>query len=140
MNALIVLVLRGLLLILVYIFIGWIGFTIYLDLRSRTKDKDKFKYPAISLTSVSSNGTHEKQFQQHEILIGRDSACDFVINRETISLRHCKVFHRSKQWWVEDLDSTNGTFLNDSQLRSATVLTEKDVLRLGSIEISVDIQ
>lgn len=139
MNAIIVLILRLLLLLLAYIFVGWIGYTIFKDLRLLFSNKGDQPAKAIALDALVDQEPIQKQFSKSMILIGRDPDCDFIIPHETISLRHCQLSHHHKQWWAEDLNSTNGSFLNDNMITSAIIITDGDQLRLGNVTISVNI-
>jgi pSer/pThr/pTyr-binding forkhead associated (FHA) protein len=53
------------------------------------------------------------------LLIGRDPSCDLVLNHPMVSRRHAHVVARDGDFFVLDLISTNGTFLNGRSLRSA---------------------
>jgi pSer/pThr/pTyr-binding forkhead associated (FHA) protein len=139
MNAILVLILRSLLLIFAYGFIGWIIYTLYVELRQMSGQKDQSSIPPIILIANIDNASYEHRYIQTEIIIGRDPTCDLILDQETISLRHCKLFHQNKQWWTVDMNSTNGTYLNNSLVESATVLTDDDTLRLGTINILISI-
>lgn len=139
MNAILVLILRILLLLFGYGFIGWVIYTLYVDIRQFTSQKEQKSIPPIILIANNDNSSYENRYIQPEIIIGRDPTCDLILDQETISLRHCKLFHQNKQWWAVDINSTNGTYLNNSLVESATVLTDDDILRLGSINIVVSI-
>ncbi len=139
MNAIIVFILRLLLLLLSYLFLGWIGYTIFSDLRMRKVNFRKEQAPAITLHTSINQHAHERQFTSTEVVIGRDPACDFPLNEDTISLRHCKLSFHHKHWWAEDLDSTNGTTLNSHILNKPTVIADGDELRLGQLTLSIKI-
>lgn len=66
-------------------------------------------------------------------IIGRDPASDFHIQDIEISRRHARLIAQSGGYTVEDLGSTNGTFVNDQRLRSITPLQPGDALRLGEL-------
>ncbi len=51
-----------------------------------------------------------------EYLIGRSPECDIVINKNTISRKHCKVYFERDSWYVQDLKSTNGTYYQGEKL------------------------
>ena len=72
-------------------------------------------------------------------LLGRDPVCDFQIKNETVSARHARLSYHHKQWWIEDLNSTNGTFLNEEPLYTATVIVSGDEIRCGQVDILVSI-
>lgn len=70
------------------------------------------------------------------IRIGRHGANDFVINNASVSGEHCIIERCENGWRVKDLDSTNGTRVNDQRVTMAT-LHRNDVLSLGDISLSV---
>ncbi|MBG0783972.1 MAG: FHA domain-containing protein [Anaerolineaceae bacterium] len=139
MNPILVLVLRVLLLLLAYTFVGWLAHSMFTDLRKSSGKSGPVSFPLITLTSELDEASNPRQFSNSQLTIGRDPVNDFPIDHPTISLRHCRLSFHNKQWWVEDLDSTNGSFLNDSQIDSPTVLTDGDELRLGEIYIKINI-
>ena len=137
MNAIIVLIVRLLIILLTYTFVGWIAYTIYSDLRGTTKGKEKTSVTPITLNAIIDQDDSSRQFTKPEIIIGRDPACDFPLDDVTISARHCKIWFENKQWWAEDLDSTNGSYLNNVLIQTAVVLTDGDDLKVGQIHISI---
>jgi hypothetical protein len=138
MNAVIVLILRILLIVLSYLFIGWIGFIVYQDLRRNLSGFSKHKVPVITLSAVLDQENLNKQYDRAEIIIGRDPACDFTLDDPTISLRHCQLTYHHKQWWAKDLGSTNGTLLNQAQIENAVVITDGDELSVGRVTIIIE--
>ncbi|HEY6072891.1 MAG TPA: FHA domain-containing protein, partial [Anaerolineales bacterium] len=96
--------------------------------------------PGISL-AVQKSGqlTAVKYFIQPEINLGRDPVCDIPIIDETVSARHARLVYHHSQWWLEDLNSTNGTRLNQVLVTTPTVLTSADEIDLGQIRITVSI-
>jgi pSer/pThr/pTyr-binding forkhead associated (FHA) protein len=71
------------------------------------------------------------------VLIGRDEHCDCSIQHPTVSAQHARLAFHHNQWWVEDLHSTNGTFLNQSPVDTSMVLTLGDELRCGQVVLTV---
>lgn len=139
MNAILVFVLRLIFVLLSYLFIGWIGYSIFMDLRGKdVRQKSQF-VPPIRLKTEIDLERFEKQFTTPEIVIGRDPTCDFPLDDETISLRHTKLSFHNKQWWVEDLGSTNRTYVNDIMVEDPVVLTSGDHLRLGRKILKIQI-
>lgn len=65
-------------------------------------------------------------------IVGRGADCDIRIDRESISLHHAHIGWSEDGWFVEDLGSTNGVYVNDSQVRRAAV-REPDFLKLGGV-------
>lgn len=64
------------------------------------------------------------------IELGRSASVDFQISACSISRRHCRIVRRNDTVWVEDLQSTNRTFVNDWPVRRAQ-LQDGDHLRIG---------
>lgn len=50
------------------------------------------------------------------LTIGRGQENRMVLDNDSVSRRHCRVERRNAQWYVVDLDSTNGTYANDQQV------------------------
>ncbi len=67
-----------------------------------------------------------------EVVIGRSSQCDFVVNDVMVSRRHARVFALGGQIWVEDFHSTNGTFVNGKRISGKRQIEERDRLSIGS--------
>jgi Inner membrane component of T3SS, cytoplasmic domain len=69
-------------------------------------------------------------------LIGRSmESCEIALNDSFLSQQHARLELRDDIWVVEDLRSTNGTFVNGIEVRDATTIEEGDVLRLGRVEL-----
>jgi pSer/pThr/pTyr-binding forkhead associated (FHA) protein len=76
---------------------------------------------------------------QPEFLIGRGADCDLRLRMSSVSRHHCLIRVDPEEASVVDLGSSNGTFLNDHQLRSQTTLRSGDLLKVGSREFLVDL-
>lgn len=63
--------------------------------------------------------------------IGRDTTCEFVVNDSSVSRRHAKITKKGTDFFVEDLDSTNGTWVNESKI-SNLKLCSGDRIRVGT--------
>ena len=74
-----------------------------------------------------------------EILIGRAPACTLVLDDDYSSLRHARVFERAGQWYVEDLGSTNGTFVGKTRIEDATPLLLGTPLKVGQSTIELQL-
>jgi len=66
-----------------------------------------------------------------EMTIGRDDGNGISIPMHTISRQHARLFMRGGSYFVEDLGSTNGSFVNDEEVSVATPLRNGDLLRCG---------
>ena len=68
--------------------------------------------------------------------IGRGPRADFVIDENLISRVHCRLSAANAQLVVEDLQSTNGTYVNDERV-TCVALKDGDKLRVGRVELIV---
>jgi hypothetical protein len=69
-------------------------------------------------------------------LIGRSmESCEIALNDTFLSQQHARLEMRDDTWVIEDLRSTNGTFVNGIEVRDATVLEDGDILRFGRVEL-----
>ena len=138
MSGPIVLVLRILLTLGLYAFLGWTLWIIWQDIKQTGLRAVARKIPAIRLEVRTRNRAPAlRSFSQAEVTLGRDPSCDLQLDDETVSVRHTRLSYHHGQWWVEDLGSTNGTSLNKEKLTTATVLTTGDEIKCGKVRVNV---
>ncbi len=66
-----------------------------------------------------------------QYIVGRDSEAGFVVSRSSVSRQHARLYmDDAGQWWVEDLNSTNGTFVNENRIKHQQ-LADSDQVRFG---------
>jgi pSer/pThr/pTyr-binding forkhead associated (FHA) protein len=70
-------------------------------------------------------------------VIGRNPECALVLDDDFASGRHARIFHRDNAWFVEDLGSTNGTFLGTERLTTPTRVESGSALRIGKTVIEL---
>ena len=68
--------------------------------------------------------------------VGRGPRADFVVEAALLSRVHCRLLATQTELTVEDLSSTNGTFVNDRRV-SQSALQTGDRLTLGRLELAV---
>ena len=135
MSAEIVLVIRLLITIFIYIFLT-------LTLRSlwQTTFPDQKRNKEIpselTLTNIENNESHS--FSSPEIYIGRDKNANFKIVDEAASNLHARIFFKENQWWIEDLNSTNGTLLNQEKLVAPEIIASDDYIQCGETRIRIN--
>ncbi len=66
------------------------------------------------------------------IVIGRGRGSGIVVGDSFASARHARIFLRSGQYWLEDLGSKNGTYLNGVKVEKPAVLADGDRIGVGS--------
>lgn len=65
--------------------------------------------------------------------IGRHNLCDVVLQEESVSSRHAELFVVDDKVYIRDLESTNGTFVNERRIEGVEGLEPLDILRFGSV-------
>jgi pSer/pThr/pTyr-binding forkhead associated (FHA) protein len=138
-SAIILLILRILLASLLYGFFGLAIYTLLRDLRQQGDLLAARQPPPLTLTGLLENHALSHRYNKPEVILGREPGCDFPLDDKTVSSRHARLSYHHQQWWLEDLASTNGTFLNSEAITTPVVITHGDELRLGHIELHIEI-
>jgi pSer/pThr/pTyr-binding forkhead associated (FHA) protein len=73
-----------------------------------------------------------------ELTVGRAGGCGVMIPDDTfVSQLHARVFRRDGDLYVEDLGSTNGTYLNNKKITAAVAMRKGDKLKIGKTTMEV---
>jgi len=131
--------LRLALTISLYLFLFVAFYLLWQELRRQSQLQAARRPKPIFLSHQLSGEAYSMSFEKPEIIIGRDPACDFPLEENTVSARHARLFFRQKHWWIEDLHSKNGTFLNDENISMPIVLSNGDRLHFGQALVNVEI-
>jgi hypothetical protein len=75
--------------------------------------------------------------QAPTVTVGRARECDVVVGEQTVSGVHAELRHRAGRWFVRDLGSASGTWLNGRRLRREAPVVRGDVLRLGALRLDL---
>lgn len=91
------------------------------------------------------SGTHagrQIEVTSEKFLIGRSDSCQLRPKSESVSRKHCVLVMKEGRLLLQDLNSRNGTFINDKRLPpdKAKVLKDADVLRVGKLTFLVEIE
>ena len=71
--------------------------------------------------------------------VGRAPRADFIVDAALVSRLHCRLTAAADALDVEDLSSTNGTYVNDKRVTRAQIVSG-DRLRVGRVELTVERQ
>lgn len=138
MSGEIVLALRLIAALALYSFLGWALYTLWQDVKKQGRSLANRRVTGISLSVHRESETPvQKYFFQSEIILGRDPVCDLFLDDDTVSTRHAQLSYHHNQWWLTDLNSTNGTLLNETRVNMPTVITSGDEIACGSAQIFV---
>jgi len=141
MIATVVLALRFALAIALYTFLGWALFTLLQELKQQGNKLSTQKKPGITIFfNIGNKKDNQRRFSGPEIMIGRDTHCDLSVLDEALSSHHARITFHHGQWWLEDLNSRNGTFLNREKLNTPAVIITGDQFKCGNtlFDIRVD--
>jgi pSer/pThr/pTyr-binding forkhead associated (FHA) protein len=66
------------------------------------------------------------------LTVGRAPECDLRLDDTYASSQHARIFGKNRSWYVEDLGSTNGTYVNEQKLAAPAMLQPGDRIRVGA--------
>jgi pSer/pThr/pTyr-binding forkhead associated (FHA) protein len=81
------------------------------------------------------NAGHTYRFDRDELIVGRLAYCDIIINQKNVSRQHARLLCSGGDYFVEDLNSTNGTFLNGKRVSARTRLKDRDLIRVYNVTL-----
>ncbi|MDD3766281.1 MAG: FHA domain-containing protein [Eubacteriales bacterium] len=72
------------------------------------------------------------------IIIGRSEKCDISINDLYMSTRHVQLWFEDGEWYIADLGSTNGTYINGRKMKDEPLILDSgDTIKIGQLEFLV---
>ena len=74
-----------------------------------------------------------------EQTLGRAAGCQITLDDTYTSQLHARVFTKDGQWFVEDLGSTNGTYLNTKRVSSPLQLKRGDRIKIGATVLEAEV-
>jgi pSer/pThr/pTyr-binding forkhead associated (FHA) protein len=87
--------------------------------------------PGPVLVSLDKDRSQDLPLNRDHLIIGKSrSQCDIVLSGDTISRKHARIERRMDGYYVTDLFSTNGTFLDGHRLESGQAVAMKDGAQL----------
>lgn len=120
-------------------FIGTLGWMIYRDMRLTAQLLENPEDDRAALVLISNESKLYQQGTRFALRpvtgIGRGAGNTIMISDDFASGEHALVARRGSQWWLEDLNSSNGTLLNGMEVGRPTVITTGDVIMIGATEL-----
>ncbi|MHA2787603.1 FHA domain-containing protein FhaB/FipA [Corynebacterium sp. S7] len=101
--------------------------------RSKTQSNPIRREKASSIEVVEGplKGSHMDISGVEEFTLGRAEDNDFVLGDDFASSRHARLFRRGSDWFVEDLDSRNGTFVAGSRIEQPERVSVGTDIKMG---------
>ncbi len=95
-------------------------------------EDSRYKRGMASLvTSKGPNPGQRFTLLRDSLLIGRQEDADIYLESLAVSRQHARIFCHDEEYFVEDVGSSNGTFINGRRISGPTPLTEHDALQIG---------
>lgn len=131
-----------------YLFLLWIARSALKDLRRTTSPADATGFHQVpglaaqpggpDVWLIAERGGGLEPGERFDLIgglsIGRSAEADVRIDDRYASGVHARIFTRDRRTFVEDMNSTNGTLLNDATLNGEAELIDGDVVRIGDTE------
>jgi hypothetical protein len=136
-------VLRVAFLILLYVFLLAMVRVAWGGLRRTAQAREAVAAPAslvrLRVVAGGRNGLANQTFDLwSSATLGRAPDNSIVLPDGSVSAHHASLRQEHGQWFVEDLHSTNGTAVNESFVRGSTPLYPGDVVRLGEVQLRLE--
>ncbi len=96
------------------------------------EDGNVFEPTQISVLTGRTAGTTIQIDGKRELLIGRSTGCDMVLSDEFASNTHAKLVLVGEDWVLQDLSSTNGTFLEGKKVTTPQTIRAGMTIRIGT--------
>ncbi len=87
-------------------------------------------HPPSMLHSVNKDITYE--LKKHDLIIGREEGDLILKGDDAASRLHAKILYQGDAYWIEDLGSTNGTWINGRRITGKSPLKRGDILQIGN--------
>ncbi len=137
---LIILLLRVAVVVILYLFLYQVLRAIIRDIRTAgTEAVPVSEYGYLTLIQPGQTGLSPgKRFPLNQVnTIGRAMTNDVPLNDSFLSSEHAVLEWDGNTWVIEDLNSTNGTWLNGREIVQPTALTYGDIIQLGHVELKL---
>jgi pSer/pThr/pTyr-binding forkhead associated (FHA) protein len=136
---LVVWILRLLFLALLYVFLFRVGRSLLRDLRSAAREPGTSLGRLVVVASPSGEPATGRSFDLDAITtLGRDVNNAIVIEDPFASSDHAVLTYRGRGWFIEDLGSTNGTFVNGRAVAALAPVGFGDELAIGQVRLRLE--
>jgi hypothetical protein len=132
-------VLRLIFLAMLYAFLWMVVRALVRDLRAAAREPTTELGRLVIVASPSGEPAAGAAFALDAITsLGRDVNNSIVLEDEFVSTTHAALTYRGRAWYVEDLGSTNGTFVNGSQVDGLAPIAFGDEIQVGQVRLRLE--
>ena len=129
--------LKVLVIVLIYFVIFYALKIMYKDTKTPSKGRNKVKKATMGLEVLQAGENSNLKTGgvlplADIITMGRKSDNTVVLDDKYVSSHHMKIFKRNNEYVIEDLDSTNGTKVNDIRIENRVTLRSGDIVKVGT--------
>lgn len=107
--------------------------TLHLTRRSLTSENSVSQRAYVEIYGIKDTPSGY-ELQKDQVVIGRKSDCHISLPLHGVSREHAKIIFRNEEYYIEDLNSTNGTFVNTIRIVKC-VLRNNDQIQIGEAKI-----
>jgi pSer/pThr/pTyr-binding forkhead associated (FHA) protein len=104
-----------------------------------SSNKEKLAY-GLEVVNEGQNSNLKKGSLIHvrnTVTIGRKDDNSIILSDTFVSGNHAKLYVRNNEFYLEDLDSTNGTYINNQKLQGRMKLKMNDEIKIGTVVFKV---
>ena len=74
------------------------------------------------------------ELDEDDVIIGRSQECDIQLSLDNVSRRHARIIYFNEEYQIEDLESTNGVYVNGIKV-ARCILRNQDQIEIGNVKI-----
>jgi pSer/pThr/pTyr-binding forkhead associated (FHA) protein len=143
-----ILALRVVAALLLYAFVGLALFLIWRNWRATADQVERTRRAAarplgrlLVVQSAKTDLSPGQAFSLNETTgLGRGPSNTVIVPDPFASTEHALLYRREGRWWLEDLNSRNGTLLNGERLRAPTIVATGDEVGIGEVRLRIELE
>ncbi len=89
--------------------------------------------PILLMLGDSKLSDQQWTLSKDNVILGRDDDCEVVLPERQVSRQHARIFREDDSFYLEDLESRNGTWVNQEQLKGTRRLYDNDVISIATV-------
>ncbi len=129
---------------LLLLFVGALLLLLWRDYQVTTREIEQQRVPRGRLIVLASDSEEVPLDTEFPLLpltsLGRAPTNTVHLADSFASNEHALITYREGNWWLEDRDSSNGTFLNGSRVREPVILSSGDLIGIGRVTLRLQLE